>query len=54
MSGWPGSALEGLPFERSAQVARFEELMFGPIRLEELAEQARRETQLITQVKHID
>jgi 2-iminoacetate synthase len=44
MSGWPGSALEGLPFERSAQVARFEELMFGPIRLEELAEQARRET----------
>jgi len=44
MSGWPGSALEGLPFERSAQVARFEELMFGAIRLEELAEQARKET----------
>jgi len=44
MSGWPGSALEGLPFGQSAQVARFEELMFGPVRLEELAEQARWET----------
>jgi len=44
MSGWPGSALEGLPFGRTPQVARFEELMFGSARLEELAEQARRET----------
>ncbi|MCX6935675.1 MAG: radical SAM protein, partial [Verrucomicrobia bacterium] len=44
MSGTPGDALEGLPFARSAAVARFEDLMFGPIRLEELAEQARAET----------
>ena len=44
MSGRPGSALEGLPFERTAQVARFEDLMFGSMKLEELAEQAHRET----------
>ena len=44
MSGTPGDPLEGLPFSRSRAVARFEELMFGPIRLEELAEQARAET----------
>ena len=44
MSGSPGDALEGLPFARSAAVARFEDLMFGSIRLEELAEQARGET----------
>ena len=44
MSGWPGSALEGLPFARTAQVARFEELLFGSMRLEELAETARKET----------
>ena len=45
MSVTPGDPLEGLPFSRSRAVARFEELMFGPIRLEELAEQARAETQ---------
>ena len=40
MSGVPGDPLEGLPFARSRAVERFEELMFGAIRLEELAEQA--------------
>ncbi len=44
MSGVPGDPLEGLPFARSRAVERFEELMFGAIRLEELAEQARKET----------
>ncbi|NBS14014.1 MAG: hypothetical protein EBT57_04250 [Verrucomicrobia bacterium] len=44
MSGWPGSALDGLPFGRTNTVAKFEDLMFGTIRLEELAEQARAET----------
>ena len=39
MSGVPGDPLEGLPFARSRAVERFEELMFGAIRLEELAEQ---------------
>ncbi|NBR71865.1 MAG: 2-iminoacetate synthase ThiH [Verrucomicrobia bacterium] len=44
MSGTPGDPLEGLPFSRSRAVERFEEEMFGPKRLESLAEQARAET----------
>lgn len=44
MSGVSGDPLEGLPFARTAAVARLEDLMFGSIRLEELAERARTET----------
>jgi len=44
MSGTPGDPLEGLPFARSAAVAKFEDWMFGSTRLEELAERARVET----------
>lgn len=44
MSGRHGSALEGLPFARSLAVARFEDLMFGAVPLEALAEMAKKET----------